>query len=164
MVTRTVADLADIGRGKTHAQLLSYRARGRSRYRNAPRLRQAAEEEEILLPGDILAAARTIIDQRHCNPELSPRRVAAALACSRSELCRAFSGQAASVSAAIWTARLERARRVLTLSPALDLSIAQIAANCGFLAPSNFNRMFRNRYGMTPREMRELDRNKSEPS
>ncbi|WAX96506.1 helix-turn-helix transcriptional regulator [Aminobacter sp. NyZ550] len=109
-----------------------------------------------------MAAARTIIDQRQCDPELSPRRVAAALACSRSELYRAFSGQAESVAAAIWTARLERARRVLTLSPALDLSIAQIAANCGFLDPSNFNRMFRNRYGMTPREMRELDRDRSE--
>lgn len=162
MVTRTVADLADIGRGKTHAQLLSYRARGRSRYRNAPRLRQAAEEEESLLPGDILAAALTIIDQRHMDAESSSGCVAARGGCSRSELYRAFSGQAESVAPAIWTARLERSRRMLTLSPALDLSVAQIASSCGFLDPSNFNRMFRTRYGMTRREMRELDRARSE--
>jgi len=118
-------------------------------------LRQIADETAELLPGDILAAAHMVIDQRHADPELSPERVAAAVGCSRSELYRAFSGQAESVAAAIWTARLEQARRTLVLRPALDLSIAQIASICGFLDPSNFNRMFRIRYGMTPREMRE---------
>lgn len=129
-------------------------------------LRQIADETAELPPDDVLAAALMVIDQRHADPELSPERVAAAVGCSRSELYRAFAGQAESVAATIWTARLERARRMLTLNPTLDLNIAQIAAGCGFLDPSNFNRMFRNRYGMTPREMRELanDGNRSEPS
>lgn len=129
-------------------------------------LRQIADETAELPPDDVLAAALMVIDQRHADPVLSPQRVAAAVGCSRSELYRAFSGQAESVAATIWTARLEQARRTLVLRPALDLNIAQIAAGCGFLDPSNFNRMFRNRYGMTPREMRELanDGNRSEPS
>lgn len=126
-------------------------------------LRTAADDATDLLPDGILAAAQMVIDQRHCDPELSPERVAVAVGCSRSQLYRAFAGQPEPVAAAIWTARLERARRMLTLSPALDLSVAQIAADCGFLDPSNFNRMFRHRYGMTPREMRELDRNRSKP-
>ena len=119
-------------------------------------LRIAADEAVELLPDDILAAAQMIIDQRHTDPELSPEVVAAAVGCSRSELYRAFAGQPESVAATIWTARLERARRQLALGPAVDLSIAQIAVSCGFLDPSNFNRMFRRRYGLRPREMREL--------
>lgn len=116
-------------------------------------LRTVVDETACLPPGDILAAALTIIDQRHMDAELSPARVAAAVGCSRSELYRAFAGQAESVAASIWTARLERARRMLALQPALNLSIAQISASCGFLDPSTFNRMFRSRYGMTPREL-----------
>lgn len=116
-------------------------------------LRSVAEDVAALPPGDILAAALAIIEQRHTDAQLSPARVAAAVGCSRSELYRAFAGQLESVAAAIWTARLERARRMLVLWPALDLSIAQISANCGFLDPSTFNRMFRSRYGMTPGEM-----------
>lgn len=116
-------------------------------------LRTVADETADLPPGDILAAALLIIDQRHMDAELSPARIAAAVGCSRSELYRAFAGQAESVAASIWTARLERSQRMLALQPALDRSIAQISASCGFLDPSTFNRMFRSRYGMTPREM-----------
>jgi len=119
-------------------------------------LRSVADEAVDLPSGDVLTAALMVIDQRHTDARLSPARVAAAVGCSRSELYRAFAGQAESVGAAIWTARLERSRRMLALQPALDLSVAQIAAHCGFLDPSSFNRMFRNRYGMTPRDMREL--------
>lgn len=119
-------------------------------------LRTAADNAGELLPNDILAVARIIIDQRHTDTELSPAHIAAAVGCSRSELYRAFAGQPESVAASIWAARLDRARSMLALRPALDLSIGQISARCGFLDPSTFNRMFRNRYGMTPSEMREI--------
>ncbi|HEY4201810.1 MAG TPA: helix-turn-helix domain-containing protein [Devosiaceae bacterium] len=117
-------------------------------------LRSIADEAADLPPGDILNAALMIIDQRHTDAELSPAHVAAAVGCSRSELYRVFAGQPEAVAATIWSVRLERARRMLSLHPAPDLSIAQVAASCGFLDPSTFNRMFRNRYGVTPSAMR----------
>jgi AraC family transcriptional regulator, positive regulator of tynA and feaB len=37
------------------------------------------------------------------------------------------------------------------------LPIAEIGFRCGFLDQSNFSRMFKRRYGVTPRDMREAD-------
>jgi transcriptional regulator GlxA family with amidase domain len=37
----------------------------------------------------------------------------------------------------------------------LGLLISEIAVRCGFLEQATFNRMFKRRYGLTPREARE---------
>jgi AraC-like DNA-binding protein len=118
-----------------------------SAVRSAVRGRYAPE------PAGLLAAARFAIARQHADPDLSPEKLAAALNCSRTQLYRLFAKQGEGVAAAIWTVRLAHARDMLTTDR--RLSIEEIAFRCGFLDPSNFARMFKRRYGVTPRGIRE---------
>jgi AraC-like DNA-binding protein len=100
-------------------------------------------------------AARRLIDRDCANPELTPDLVAISLGCSRASLYRAFFRRGESVAAAIWATRLDHAWRMLTSSAHLGLLISDIAVRSGFLEQSAFNRMFKRRYGVTPREARD---------
>lgn len=51
----------------------------------------------------------------------------------------------------ITTQRLERAQYLLTIT---DCSVAEIGANCGFENPAHFIKLFRERYGSTPKQYR----------
>ncbi|MDU0341151.1 helix-turn-helix domain-containing protein [Bosea rubneri] len=114
-------------------------------------------------PGDmagdqstLLAAASQLI-ARHCtDPEFSVELLATSLGCSRATLYRAFEHEPTGVAAAIWSARLHHARRLL-----LDdrtSTIGSIAFRSGFLDQANFNRMFRREFGMSPGEFRQAGR------
>jgi AraC-like DNA-binding protein len=103
-------------------------------------------------------AALGLIDQECGDPDLNPERIALALGCSRATLYRAFAGNAQSVTAAIWQARLERARRMLCSSRGIGFLISEVAALSGFREVPTFTRMFKRRYGMTPRDAREASR------
>jgi len=100
-------------------------------------------------------AARAMIDRDCANPELTPDLVAVSLGCSRASLYRAFVRHGESVAAIIWATRLEQARRMLMSSTHLGLNVSEIAFRSGFVDQSSFNRMFKRRYGTTPREARE---------
>ena len=99
-------------------------------------------------------AARRVIAQRCADPDLAPDRVAAILGCSRASLYRVFARHDESVAAAIWSTRIERAWRLLTSIEGAGMMISEIAIDCGFREVPTFTRMFRRRYGMTPREAR----------
>lgn len=88
------------------------------------------------------------------DPDLLPERIAVALGCSRASLYRAFARHGESVAAAIWQARLERARRLLGSPDGIGLLISEIAALSGFREMPTFTRMFKRRYGMTPSDAR----------
>jgi AraC-like DNA-binding protein len=96
-----------------------------------------------------------LIDRECGDPSLTPGRVALAVGCSRAALYRAFAEHDETVSAAIWQARLERARRMLTSAEGVCLLISEVAARSGFRDTPSFSRMFRQRYGMTPIDARE---------
>jgi len=100
-------------------------------------------------------AARALIDRDCANPELTPELMARSLGCSRASLYRVFLRHGESVAAAIWATRLERARRMLASRGCLALNVSEIAFRSGFVDQSTFNRMFKRRYGLTPREARE---------
>jgi len=100
-------------------------------------------------------AARAMIDRDCANPELTPDLVAVSLGCSRASLYRAFVRHGESVAAIIWATRLAQARRMLLSSTHLGLNVSEIAFRSGFVDQSTFNRMFKRRYGLTPREARE---------
>ena len=102
-------------------------------------------------------AALGLIDHECGDPNLTPERIAFALGCSRAALYRAFAKHGDSVSAAIWQARLERARRMLRSPDGIGLLISEIAALSGFREMANFTRMFKRRYGMTPSDARMAD-------
>jgi len=102
-------------------------------------------------------AALGLIDRECGDPNLTPERIAFALGCSRASLYRAFAKHGESVSAAIWQARLERARRMLSAPEGIGLLVSEIAALSGFRETPNFTRMFKRRYGMTPSDARIAD-------
>jgi len=100
-------------------------------------------------------AAGRLIEKECVDPEFGPRQLAVALGCSRATLYRAFSARGESIAAAIWTARLERARLLLSAPRHAGLAIGDIAFRSGFVDHPTFNRMFKRRYGMTPQEARQ---------
>ncbi|WP_147149526.1 helix-turn-helix domain-containing protein [Reyranella soli] len=102
-------------------------------------------------------AALGLIDHECGDPNLTPERIAFALDCSRAALYRAFAKHGEGVSAAIWQARLERARRTLGSPEGIGLLVAEVAVLSGFREMSNFTRMFKRRYGMTPSDARKQD-------
>lgn len=101
----------------------------------------------------LLTAAKTFIDRHLTRPDLDAAMLATALGISRASLYRLFSGQEQSVSAAIRAARLARARQLLSSMP--QRSIAEIASQCGLDTP-HFSRMFREQFGITPSQAREM--------
>ena len=100
-------------------------------------------------------AALDLIERGCSDPDLSPERIAFALGCSRASLYRAFARHGESVSAAIWQARLERARKILRAPEGIGLLVSEIAVLSGFREMPTFARMFRRRYGMTPSDARQ---------
>jgi AraC-like DNA-binding protein len=115
--------------------------------------RRGAADVEQFEDGFYQAACR-LIEGGCADPDLTPEAVAAALGCSRASLYRAFSRHQESVAAMIWAARIVRASRMLTSACHADMLVSEIAFRSGFLDQPTFNRMFRRRYGLTPREAR----------
>ena len=56
----------------------------------------------------------------------------------------------------IWTARLERARRLLISPEGVGLMISDVGWRCGFQELATFSRMFRRRFGLSPSDARAL--------
>lgn len=112
----------------------------------------AADPDQL---GEGLYRSAVAVIERACvDPGLSPEQVALAVGCSRATLYRLFSRNDHGVSEAIWNARLERARRELVSAVGVGLTIGDIAMRSGFSDLSSFGRMFKRRFGTTPREMR----------
>lgn len=100
-------------------------------------------------------AACAVIDRTCAEPDLSPERIALTVGCSRATLYRLFARRGQSVAAAVWQARLERARRMLCSAESIGMTISDVAMMSGFTDIPTFTRMFKRRYGRTPREARE---------
>ncbi|TAJ38634.1 MAG: AraC family transcriptional regulator [Reyranella sp.] len=99
-------------------------------------------------------AARALIDRACPDPDLSPDRIALAVGCSRAALYRLFARRDQSVAAVVRQARLERARRMLCSAESTAVPISDVAMQSGFTDMPTFTRMFKRRYGKTPREAR----------
>ncbi|SCG47075.1 helix-turn-helix domain-containing protein [Micromonospora humi] len=111
------------------------------------------------LPADtrvtgLRARVTAFVRQHLADPDLTPATVAAAHHLSVRSLHRLFEGTGTTVGALIRTGRLERAARELADPTLGRLSVAQIAARCGFAHPAHFNRVFRAAYGSSPGEHR----------
>jgi len=119
--------------------------------------RVGACDAEQFIDGFHVAASRLI--DRHCgDPDLTPDRVASGLGCSRASLYRVFARRGEGVAEAIWSARIERAWRLLTSPEGAGLRISDVAMLCGFRELPTFTRMFKRRYGVTPRDTRQRSR------
>jgi AraC-like DNA-binding protein len=103
----------------------------------------------------LYSAARAVIERGCADPDLSPARIALAVGCSRATLYRLFARRDESVQEVVWQARLERARRMLCSAEGVGVPIGDIAWLNGFIDLPSFSRMFKRRYGKTPREARD---------
>lgn len=101
----------------------------------------------------LLAAARHLLDLHAGSHDLTAEQVATMLGCSRAHLYRVFARADATVVGSLRDARLRRASRLLESRPRLQ--IGEIAWMCGYADWSAFDKAFRRRFGMTPRDFRE---------
>ena len=91
--------------------------------------------------------------------DLSPGRVAAAHNISVRHLYTVLGRSGVSFGDWVRTQRLEACRRELAQSHARTRTIASIARQWGFLDATHFSRAFREAYGVSPREWRDLKTN-----
>lgn len=101
-----------------------------------------------------LIAAKQYIDRHLTSQDLTPGRVAAAVGLSERQLSRHFAEEATSLGRYVQGQRVELARQVLRDPGRQGLSIAEVAARCGFASQSHFGRVFRERVGVTPLQWR----------
>lgn len=97
-----------------------------------------------------LALAR--IERRLHDPEFGPASLAADLHVSRSRLYAAFAG-GEGIAATIRDARLDRAYDRIVRARKSGSKVGSIMASCGFTDPATFSRAFRQRFGLSPRDL-----------
>ena len=119
-------------------------------------MRSLAEEP---IDSTDLSAARRLQAGRFINanlsdPHLGPEEIAAALHVSRRTLYRTLAANGQGVAAMIRDQRLRRAHAMLADPRQRNRSIAEIGAEIGLPNPAHFGRLFRARYGESPREFR----------
>jgi AraC-like DNA-binding protein len=89
------------------------------------------------------------------DPRLSPTTIADALHISRSTLYAALPADSGGVAAEVRRQRLARAHMIIRDGDATNpQSIAEIAASVGIPSAAQFSRAFRERYGLSPRQLR----------
>ena len=96
---------------------------------------------------------RTLRNRFH-ESDLSLLTVANEHRISERSLHYAFAGAGTTFIDQLMSLRLERAREILGDARMSDLSVAEVAARCGFADPGHFARRFRQRYGLAPLQFR----------
>ena len=97
---------------------------------------------------------RNYIEANLGNPELSRPVIAAALGVSVRHISDIFGANGLSISRYIWERRLHKCHVALADPSQRGRSIASIAFGWGFNDTSHFSRVFKSRYGISPREHR----------
>jgi len=94
------------------------------------------------------------IESSYADPDLSPEAVASEVGISRRYLQTLLAGSGTSFVQELNATRLDRASDMLSDPRADGLPIAEVAYRTGFLDAGYFTRLFRKRFGITPREWR----------
>ena len=90
------------------------------------------------------------------DPDLTPTRIAAACKMTPRYLHHLSSDQDETVARYILRRRLEACSRALASDAQRGRTVTEIAFDSGFNSPTHFGRVFRARFGMTPREYRRM--------
>ena len=98
-----------------------------------------------------LQQAKALIAEQLENPELSPELIGKAIGVSRRGLYLMFSDVGETPMGCIRTLRLDAAAKRLRSSSSEIDTISKVALDLGFSDPSHFSRLFRMRFGLTPR-------------
>lgn len=103
---------------------------------------------------ELLLQAQAQIETRLSDPTLSPAEVARACFISPRYLQKVFADEGLSVSDVIRSERLSRCQRDLVDPGMRRHTIKEIAVRWGFSDQAHFSRIFRERFGCSPREFR----------
>ncbi len=106
------------------------------------------------IPAARLRIAKSYIIENCSRRDLSVGAVAAHLGLTPRNLQRLFEGEGTTFSEFLLSQRLNRAHRMLTEPRLAQNPVGAIAYDAGFGDLSYFNRSFKRRYGMTPRDVR----------
>ena len=133
-------------------------ANAAARYIFHDRLRAPGERQEpsgieplgATTPHRLRAAIRLMGD--HLEEPLAVPEIARRVGLSQRQLERLFAENAgASPTRYYRDVRLDRARGLITQT---DMPVLEVALACGFLSPEHFSRVYRQRFGIAPREDR----------
>lgn len=94
------------------------------------------------------------VERSLCDPDLSPLKVAQALKISARHVHRVFAREGDTVGRYILRRRLEKCRAALADPLLAGLSLTHICAEYGFRSLPHFSRLFREEFGMAPRDYR----------
>jgi AraC family transcriptional regulator, positive regulator of tynA and feaB len=113
-----------------------------------------------------LAAAHLVrilnyIEAHLTDPELTPTQIAGACRMTTRYLHHLFSEENETVSRYILRRRLEACARALSCPAQRGRTVTSIAFDYGFNSPTHFGRVFRSRFGVTPREFRRAPRHET---
>ena len=101
-----------------------------------------------------LARIKRRIDEQLADPALSVSSLAAQLGLSASQVHRVFGSEPLTPAQYIWERRLEACSRDLREPRLAGRTVSEIAFGRGFNDAAHFSRVFRERFGCSPREWR----------
>ncbi|MFB0619601.1 helix-turn-helix domain-containing protein [Streptomyces sp. AGS-58] len=104
----------------------------------------------------LVQRVRDYIDENLGDPALSPESVARAHHISVRYLHRLFEDEAITISRLIQRRRLEKCAHELARRSRTSPTVSSIAQRWGFVNPTHFSRVFRDAYGLSPREWRSV--------
>ncbi|GGR20341.1 helix-turn-helix transcriptional regulator [Streptomyces roseolus] len=111
----------------------------------------------------LLTRVMAHVRRHHTDPALCAESIAAAHGVSVRHLYQVLRDADLSLEQWVINERLATARRMLASPDHAGLTIAALAARCGFSSPSHFTRRFRSAYDVTPREWRQQARQGTGP-
>lgn len=114
------------------------------------------EMDRIEMGGLRAARYRRLIkelERRFSDPDMNAHRLGLTVGISDRYVQAVFQAAETTLTDELARIRLERARQMLTDGPR-EVLVAEVALACGFSDLTHFNRSFKRRFGMTPREMR----------
>jgi AraC-like DNA-binding protein len=97
---------------------------------------------------------KAYVVQNLSTDDLRLSTIASALDMSISSITRAFESEPRTLTQMIWDMRLDGARKALSDQTSGNRSIKEIAGSWGFSDYTHFSRVFRTRFGVSPRGMR----------
>ncbi|MDW5416641.1 helix-turn-helix domain-containing protein [Iodobacter sp. CM08] len=113
---------------------------------------QASRRGQLHLPAVLRLRVKHFIAAHITDPELSIDSIAHEMRCSKRYLHRIFEEEGKTIDRYIWWYRLERCRDTLQACAGSKRSISDVAFSWGFNSSAHFGRMFKETYGVVPRD------------
>lgn len=132
-------------------QLVELRLRLQKRYASTD-IQEPADDKDIQIEDAFIQKVREIIAENMSDSAFGIPKLCEALDMTRMQLYRKFKALTnQSASPMIRSIRLKNAKFLLENS---DLNVSEIAYDTGFTDPNHFSRVFKQKYGVAPRDIR----------